>query len=339
MSAAQTQNGQPPNPTVLRARDADGVLAVVPYHLGFHPTESLVLLALGPGSKRVVFGVRVDLPPEEHVPPVADQLWVALERNRCTRVLIVAYTRHPEQAQPLVDELLHRAEETGIEVLQALRADGERWFSYLCDSRCCPPEGTAYDISSHPLSAQAVLAGEVALPGREALEASVAPVGGDAAETMLQAAIRAEEELLARAGSGQSAAEIRAALEADMRALVRGYLEDPHRIDDDEAARAAVWAQFLPVRDVAWMMMGRADARVHLDLWSQVLRRVPPPYEPAVGCLTAFAAWLHGDGALAGCALERVLAVAPDYSMAGLIDQTLRAAIPPSSWDRLPTAM
>ncbi|HET7328564.1 MAG TPA: DUF4192 domain-containing protein [Nocardioidaceae bacterium] len=324
---------------ILKAKSPGDLLALVPYRVGFHPTESLVVITVAGPRKRLGFSMRVDLPPPEHLELVADQVSEALRRNKADRVVMVVYTQAPQRAQPLVDEMLRRFDSGGIDVLEALRADGKLWFPYLCDGPCCPAEGTAYDNSCHPLAAQAVLEGGVALPDRATLEASVAPVCGIAAVSMMQAAARAEDELLTLAAAGWSAEEIRTALERQMRDLVQDYLGDPRRLDDNELARAAVWAQFIPVRDVAWRMMSRADAGAHLTLWRQALRRVPPPYEPAVACLAAFAAWLHGDGALACCALERALGAAPDYSMANLIDQTLRAAIPPSSWDELPAAM
>jgi len=286
--------------------------------------------------KRLGFGVRVDLPPPEDVEPVADQVSVALDRNDADHVLLVAYAARPDSAEPLVEEMLSRFDAHGIDVVQALRADGSRWYSYTCDGPCCPATGTAYDSSCHPLAAEAVLEGAVALPDRAALESSVAAVSGIAAVSMDQAAARAEQDLLHRLEAGATPQRLHARLRQRMRALVQGFLDAPRRLTDDEVARAAVWAQFIQVRDEAWTMMSRADAHRHLDLWRQVLRRVPPPYEPAVGCLAAFAAWLSGDGALAGCALERALAADPDYSMARLIDDTLRQAIPPSRWDTVP---
>ena len=253
--------------------------------MGFHPSESLVVIAVAADGKQLGFSVRVDLPPPQHVQLVADQVSQALDRNDTGRALMVAYARDADRALPLVDEMFRRFESDGIDVVIALRADGRLWFSYTCDGPCCPAEGTAYDNSCHPLAAEAVMAGEVALPDRTALEASVASVSGIAAVSMLQAAARAEEELLARASSGRRAEVIAALLEADMRDLVNDYLGDPRRLDDDALARAAVWAQFISVRDVAWSMMSSADAMAHLGLWRQVLRVASPrrtsPRSPA----------------------------------------------------------
>ena len=88
---------------------------------------------------------------------------------------------------------------------------------------------------------------------------------------------------------------------------------------------------------IAWSMMTRPSALRHLELWPQVVVRVVPPYEPAVACLPAFAAWLQGDGALAWCAVERALAADPAYSWADLIVQSLEQAVSPSVWQPFPT--
>ncbi|MGH3355742.1 MAG: DUF4192 family protein, partial [Nocardioidaceae bacterium] len=72
------------------------------------------------------------------------------------------------------------------------------------------------------------------------------------------------------------------------------------------------------------------------ELWQQVVTRVITPYVPAVACLTSFAAWLEGQGALAWCAVERALDADPDYSWAHLIVQTLEGALSPETWQPLP---
>lgn len=322
---------------ILTAKSPGDLLAVVPYRVGFHPSESLVVIRVFGKRRRLGFSIRVDLPPAEHTLQVADQVSSALARNHpVERVLLVAYARRADTAQPLVEEMLRRFDDDGVAVLEALRADGERWFSYTCDLECCPAEGTPYDNSCHPLTVAAVMEGVVALPDRETLQRSVAPVEGGAAVAMARAVHQAEDALSDRLDRDESrvpSAAILSRLVVEITGFIRGFLDQPRPLTDEEAGRLAVWAQYLPVRDTAWLLMTRDDAAVHLDLWQQVLRRVLPPHEPAVACLTAFAAWLQGNGALARCAVQRALSAAPDYSMARLIDDTLRHALPPSSWD------
>jgi len=67
-----------------------------------------------------------------------------------------------------------------------------------------------------------------------------------------------------------------------------------------------------------------------------VSRRAVFPYEPAVLALAAFAAWLSGDGASSWCLLDRCARVAPRYSMAGLVAETLERCLPPDTWDPIP---
>src|SRR4051812_23652847 len=60
-----------PPAAVLRMRDPGELLAALPYLLGFHPRDSLVVLAFGGRSgRRVGLTQRVDLPPPEHVAAV-----------------------------------------------------------------------------------------------------------------------------------------------------------------------------------------------------------------------------------------------------------------------------
>jgi hypothetical protein len=100
----------------------------------------------------------------------------------------------------------------------------------------------------------------------------------------------------------------------------------------EDAGHLLVVIAGLPVRDVAWAEMSRESVDGHLELWRDLVRRCPRDLMPAAASLLAFAAWLHGDGALAWCALDRCAEVDADYSMAACIAVLLEGAVPPSSW-------
>jgi len=82
----------------------------------------------------------------------------------------------------------------------------------------------------------------------------------------------------------------------------------------------------LRVRDEAWV---RTD-ETHLAWWRDVLRRIEPAYAAAPASITAYAAYLSGNGALANVALDRADTADPDYAMSRLMRDIMRAAVPPS---------
>jgi hypothetical protein len=336
------EQASPSDPAVLRARSPEDLLALVPYHLGFHPEHSLVALSLNGPRRRFGFTARFDLPPLPQVPEVARHLVELVKQHRPDGLLLVVYAADDEVAGPLVHTLQQWLGNTDVDLVDAYRSDGRRWFCYICDRACCPDEGTPYDLSDHPLVAEMVLRGQVALPDREALRERVGAVTGERRAAM--------EEAFARAGGFLTDAFCTDALGVRrvrpeesvrtrmrwVRRFVAGWLAAPRQLSDEEAARLAVAVAVVPARDTAWSMMSRATAAQHLQLWEQVLTRVVPPYEPAVACLTAFAAWLEGHGALAWCAVERALAADPAYSWAALIVQSLEQAVSPSTWRPVP---
>ena len=62
--------------------------------------------------------------------------------------------------------------------------------------------------------------------------------------------------------------------------------------------------------------MTHANARDHVDLWRDVVRRAPAELRAAPAALLGFAAWLSGHGALAWCAVELAQESDPDYGLA-----------------------
>jgi hypothetical protein len=91
----------------------------------------------------------------------------------------------------------------------------------------------------------------------------------------------------------------------------------------------------LPVRDDAWARMVPEHGEAHLKLWADIVRRASGTWLPAPASLLAFTAWQSGDGTLANVALDRALAIDPDYSMARLLRDILAAGVPPAQ-ARLP---
>jgi hypothetical protein len=326
-----------PSHAVLKVGKPDDLLAIVPYRLGFHPHDSLVALTLEGPRRRFGFTARLDLPPLAQVPDVARYLIEVVTRHGADEVILVAYADDDSVAGPLVNTLRQWLARCDVDLVDAYRCDGRRWFCYTCDETCCPDTGTPYDLSNHPLVAEHVLMGKVALPDRSALRAQVAPVSGRRRGVMEKAFTVAEDGLVGpvEALGLDRAAFLRQTM-AWVREFVSGWMAHPHPLTDDEVARLAVRVALVPARDVAWSMMTRPSAERHLELWQQVLARAVPPYEPAVACLAAFAAWLDGDGALAWCAVERALEADPAYSWADLIVQSLEQAVSPSVWQPFP---
>jgi hypothetical protein len=322
---------------VLKAGKPDDLLAIVPYRLGFHPRDSLVALTLEGPRRRFGFTARLDLPPLAKVPDVARYLIEVLTHHDADEVILIAYAEDDSVAGPLVQTLQQWLGRTDVDLVDAYRSDGRRWFCYTCDQPCCPDTGTPYDLSHHPLVAEHVLLGKVALPDRAALRAQVAPVSGTRRLLMERALSRAEDGLAGPVDAlGFDRGEYLRQTMSWVREFVSGWLARPRPLTDDEVADLAVRVAVVPARDVAWSMMTRPSAGRHLELWQQVLTRVVPPYEPAVACLAAFAAWLDGHGALAWCAVERALEADPAYSWADLIVQLLEKAVSPSVWRPFP---
>ena len=326
----------------MKAKSPADLLAIVPAALGFHPEDSLVLLTLGGATNR--FHARLDLPRDPALfGAVAESLISATSRHRVDRCVLVAYTDDQCAGQGLVDVVRDALEEDGVRVVEAIRADGERWYSLTgCTGPCCPADGTPYDVASHPFTAQAVLDGQVTLGSRQELVDSLIGTDPDAVEAVGEGADEAMRRFQASARHplGPPAPEsARRHLVQEgqwVAERVRRFLADGEALDPAEVGRLLVGMVAIEIRDVAWAEMTRENADRHVDLWRDVVRRSPYDLMAAPAALLGFAAWLSGDGALAWCAVERCQDVEPDYRLAALLTDALAGAVPPSSWQPVP---
>ena len=340
-------NAVDPRTTGLRCRvrvgSADGILAVVPHLIGFHPTDSLVMLGIGGPHARIRLAFRYDLPdpPEEELAAdIAEHAVTVLRRQHLAMAIGVGYG--PGKAvTPVVDVVVPALRKAGIAVQDALRVEGGRYWSYLCDDpQCCPPDGVAFDTAGHPASVALAAAGLTVRPDRAALADTLAPVAG-AAPSMREAVRRARRKAghlidLEAAAAGQDPfLPIADAGRRSVKQAIARYRRGGELIDQDEIGWLGVALGDLRVRDDAWARMDPHFNDAHRRLWIDLVRYLPGDVVAAPAALLAFTAWQAGDGALASVAIERALEADPEYSMALLVADALHAGLPPSA-ARLP---
>src|ERR1700712_5583082 len=107
----------------IRVSGPAGLLAAVPPMLGFHPSDSLVLMCLSGQRRRVGPVARVDLPPG-HDRPLARHLTGHAQRH-ADEVVVICYQSTRRRA-PLLDDLLRELKRAGIEVMDAFVVVGDR---------------------------------------------------------------------------------------------------------------------------------------------------------------------------------------------------------------------
>ncbi len=306
------------------------LVVLAPHVLGFRPEESVVLLSLGPGPG---FHARVDLP---STPAEAEELaglLVSVTRDRgVDAVALLLYTADAGQATAHAEVLTAALRSAGVEIVDRLRVHAERF--HRVDDPGDP--GTPYDLTSHPLTVRRVVAGLRVHASREELARTLRPGPHDDLEAVERHA-RTVVRRLTLAGSGPDgiAAEQRRQARWVHR-RVRRWSEDREPLDAEDAGRMAALMAVATVRDVAWVDLDRGRAAGQLELWCDLLRRTPEDLVPGVAGVTAFVAWLTGDGALAWCALERCSEVTggvePDIVLVGLVSRLLTDAVSPDAW-------
>jgi uncharacterized protein DUF4192 len=321
-------------PVKLPVHDHGLVAATVPHLLGFHPSDSLVLVTLTdrdpPG---IGVTIRVDLPPPWHAEMAARSLVEPLVVNDVGAVSLVlsgssredpdtpkgGWTGPDETGpphRPLVEALTRELAEEGIEVLHALwlprHEAGQTWWCYE-DPEC---SGQLPDPASTPLAAASVLAGEVTYHDREELAATLAPIP--------RKTLRRTATLLSgRAPDDVPPKPLSLLLEAMPTADELTALDACERV---AALIAALWPPDVRTACLTMAIDERAPGAERL--WTVLTRAAPPPWRAEPACLLAISAYARGAGALAAMAVAVALDADPDHGFASLLDQALRLGLP-----------
>lgn len=340
-----TTTSSPADRPVIKLRSPADLLEVVPYTFGFHPRESVVVAALGGDRNRIGVQLRLDLEAAIADPGFPERVAMLLRRERARSAIVIVYTEAahgPDELPgwPLVAALRDAIEDAGVELKDGLCVGAGRWWSYLCsDPECCPPEGTELATpGSSRVAAEATFAGLTALPDRAALAETLRPVGFLARRGMEQKLCRADDELVEEAvaagrRSVEAVEELRAGRVRELRTAV-DRAGAGEWLPDDEVARLVVALTDIAVRDACCEWVGGDLGDAALALWVQLARRTVLDFDVTPMFLVAWTAWRGGNGTLAQIALERTLAVDPEYSFALVLDEALLRGVNPAEMSR-----
>lgn len=309
----------------IRLSDPSELIAAVPHLLGFHPRDSVVLMALH--GRSLGLTLRADLVAPEQARALAEQLLVPIARARPTGVALVviggdATADDDVPCRALVSALDEVLTGAGLPVrLAAWTTEttcGAPWRCY--DD--CPCTGTVADPAASPLAAATVAAGVVTFGSREELAELLAaedPAALQRRAALLDAA-DVEHPMTARlvrqrftqlTGLYRAAAAGDVALSDSIVAEVASALCD-HRVRDS----------CLP-----WCLGPGADAAERL--WLALIRATPAPERAEPAALLALTAYLRGDGAMASVALDVAQHACPHHSLSGLLRAALDGGLPP----------
>ncbi|GAA3875210.1 hypothetical protein GCM10023084_30260 [Streptomyces lacrimifluminis] len=339
----------------------------LPYLLGYHPEDSIVLVALHDRDGRGRFGgrARLGIPANpDDWPAVAQQLTHGLvtgseRRGARPESMVVYLCQEPtegeaphqvrERLRPLAQLLRTECGRLDVPVVEALCIADNRFWSYCCVTpECCPDDGVPMGLpGTSVLAAAATYAGLQVRGTLSELRARFHPWETAAALEQERALDIANARMVPRILDDASRADVaeetlRQASQVRSRfagaPTVAGTfladLRDDELLAHDEAATLILGLQDRTTRDRAAEWMEGDEAAPALRLWRALARRCVGPYrEHAAAPLTlaGWVAWSTGDELEAREALAMALGADPGYLFARLLHQACNEGLDPES--------
>ena len=307
------------------------LLAAVPFLIGYHPIDSLVLISVKADSLEMA--MRIDFP--TNAPEGAFELLAThLKRDQAQGALIVAYEPINNLTGP---EVLNSAAEAvtklGIPIRELMLVRNGRWRSLLCnDENCCPTDGNAIEDFQNSRIAAEQVANGTALPFNDAkgLSHSIAP-SAFAKDINWNAQVIGfridpdDHDLNAKQRDGAESILL----------LADFYLQNGFCKDYDLIARVIGRLSDIQVRDFALGCHDDQSLNAYWSMWHDLLKIAPPKFVAPVAALFAAIAYENGEGALAHRALDRAIEDDPEYSIARLLRRVFSSGWPPSGFAQL----
>ena len=304
------------------------LLAAIPFLIGYHPENSLVLVSLK--DDQIGMAMRVDFP-DDIATESYDLLASHLNREGATGAIIVAYIAEGEvDPEPVMINTSGALIRAGIEIKESLIVRGDRYRSMICsDATCCPPEGNQIpSIDSSRIAVEHVIAGHpMPLPSVDDLIQSIAALPSSH-ETHWQDEVHAfwissdSEEINDLQRDGATA----------IIDLAGEYREGRGAEDRELVARVIGRLSEIQVRDFALGSHTDETTEHYWAMWRDLLLIAPRGFVAPIASLFAAMAYERGEGALAHKALDRALADDDQYSLALLLRRVFTAGWPPQSF-------
>ncbi|MEU9320361.1 DUF4192 domain-containing protein [Streptomyces sp. NPDC048295] len=339
----------------------------LPYLMGFHPNDSVVMVALHGGRGRFGGRLRLGIPqaPQEWA-PVAEQLAECLikgseRRGERPDAIVIFLCQDPvegesgsrimERLRPFAQRLRTACGALDVPVLEALCISDGRYWSYCCpDGRCCPAEGNQMAMpGTSVMAAAAAYAGIQVRGSLREMEARLAPLKTSAAADQQRALDSAGAELLPRLLDEEGRQEVaRETLDLARQLMKRlreapagapsvSDINDDRLISHDEAAAVILGLQDRETRDRAAEWMEGPEADSALRLWRGLSRRCVAPYEEHAAApltLAGWVSWSTGDEPGARVALGLALRADSDYTFAQLLHEACNQGLDPETLRR-----
>ena len=306
------------------------LLAAIPFLIGYHPENSLVLVALKDDT--VGMALRVDMPTDIALESY-DLLASHFQREAADAALVVAYVDSQTDPEPVLINTSAALLRAGISIKESLIVSDGRYRSMLChDSECCPPLGSPIpDIDSSRIAAEHVIAGHpMPFANVSGLVQSIAALP-TAMEERWQREVQAfwvesdSENLLDLQRDGATA----------VIDLAGEYTQGRGAEDRELTARVIGRISDIQVRDFALGSHNAETADAYWQMWRELLLIAPRGFVAPIASIFAALAYERGEGALAHKALDRALADDDRYSLALLLRRVFTAGWPPQSFSAM----
>lgn len=306
------------------------LLAAIPFLIGYHPENSLVLVALKDDT--VGMALRVDMP-TDIAPESYDLLASHFQREAADAALVVAYVDSQTDPEPVVINTSAALLRAGISIKESLIVSDGRYRSMLChDSECCPPIGSPIpDIDSSRIAAEHVIAGHpMPFANVSGLVQSIA-----ALPTAMEERWQREVQTFWVESDSENLLDLQRDGATAVIDLAGEYTQGRGAEDRELTARVIGRISDIQVRDFALGSHNAETADAYWQMWRELLLIAPRGFVAPIASIFAALAYERGEGALAHKALDRALADDDRYSLALLLRRVFTAGWPPQSFSAM----
>lgn len=311
---------------------AAGLLAAIPYLVGFMPHNSLVLVAISLKTNRVQLAIRIDLVgfQTDELLVKAEQALINAKANaQIDLILPVIYADSKWVNYRELISRLTKAQSENFEVRDGLWVNQSRYGSVLCENpECCPPDGYELASDSSKELFQLIAQGRAAMGNRnEILDFFTAK--------------KANPKILvnlAKLNKAKSRAKSEAwEINLYNRVLVNLLHKDP-KLNELAQAELILVTEEIALRDrlISEILNEVKNSQDALNLLNQIKLKTldlvqSAPEDKAKGVLTLVGLWhwQMGEAVWAEAAVNQALKLDPQYRLALLTLNALRSGLPP----------